>query len=1022
MTRQRPEPSGDLTAMEIAEAMWLASVVSRRGGALDHPPPGPRPPEETPDSRDSEPTPSTDPDLLTGNGHPRTEPMPPADAAEQPAGPSAFLPRPRPPAHTPAAFPRSDPQSEGRRVGAPPLAAPLALARALRPLRTHTVDSCSTRFDEAATARRAVEDDFWLPVFRPARSRPWHEATLIIDDSPTMSLWHRTGAEFAELLARIDAFGAVRTLRLDTTPSTDGGPPVLRNRTREVSPRSLGTPGRRSVVLVLTDGIGPAWRAGTAQTLLRDLARTHTTAVVQLLPERTWAWTGIQVRPALLHRAAHGPGNAELAPLTRPVDALDGLSLDDEVLGTEAGSDPLVPVLRLHPEFLGRWSRLAAGRRTREPFRLPVMLTSRPDGPRGSAEVQAAVQSARATVRHARSRVSPTAFDGAVRLAALPLSEAVVHRLPPLLDPGFQQEHLGELLASELLRLELDDDAGGGSTRFSIDSDVRAELLSYGNREDTYRSLRLARPLVTDQAQREVLTYQLRSFLGDPVTPPVVTDVNRAYVTLSKAVLRALSGPRVAHEDSDSLRASEEEASTDLAAGPRAELAVHDRSAALGPVSETATALSTDTPPSAVRSRRTTSIWYGLPPRNIHFTGRARELGTLEDRLLPEGPMTTVEALLGMGGIGKTQLAVEHVYRHSSAYDVICWIPSDHPTRIVAAFGEIARLLGLPPSPGAPAHADVPAVLETLRTGELWQRWLLIFDNADAVQDVQPFFPLSGPGRVLVTSRNKQWSHVARAVEVDALPRHDSRELLRRRGEHISHDQAEQLADALGDLPLALDQASAWLLDTGMPAEEYLRLFRSRVSELLTVDTPPGHHVPVAAAWDLALARLREEEPLALRILHVCSQLAPAPVPRGMFVAPGGGDSARDALPSTNPLLLARAIRALNRYSLARIDHRANSIQIHRLLSAVLTHTMTPAERTYARRVAWQLLAIQPPAAHLTDHLIASGAATATEAGIQSAVRAQLDWLESHGFTKDKQRLYREAHGNEDTGTGTCNG
>lgn len=207
-----------------------------------------------------------------------------------------------------------------------------------------------------------------------------------------------------------------------------------------------------------------------------------------------------------------------------------------------------------------------------------------------------------------------------------------------------------------------------------------------------------------------------------------------------------------------------------------------------------------------------------------------------------------------------------------------------------------------------------------------------------------------------------------------------------------------------------------------MPAEEYIRLFQEKVTEMLTVNTSPRYEVPVAAAWDVALARLREDEPLALRILQVCSQLCPGPLPRSMFVAPGGGHSTPDTLPATDPIRLGRAIRALNRHSLARIDHRADSIQIHRLLSAVLNHAMTAAERADARRTAWQLLAAQPPGAHLTDHLIASGAATATEAGIQSAVRAQLDWLASHGFTEDGQRLYREAYGIEDTGTSAHSG
>ncbi|SME88408.1 FxSxx-COOH system tetratricopeptide repeat protein [Streptomyces sp. Amel2xC10] len=994
MTQQRPEPSGDLTAMEIAEAVWLASVISRRGGALDRPPGSdPRSSELPPDSRESRPSPPADhvpapPDAESEVPLPDRS-APAVGTPDRLDAESATSRQPRPAGHSTE---DAAPALGGRSGRLPALSDPLALARALRPLRTHAAESRHRLFDEAATARRAAEDDFWLPVFRRARSRPWDEATLIIDDSPTMNLWTRTGTEFAELLARIDAFATVRTLKLDTTNGADRRAPVLRNRADEVSPRSLGGPGRRSVVLVLTDGIGAAWRTGTAPALLRDLARTHTTAVVHLLPERAWALSGITARSVPLRLAAPGPGNTGLLVSGRPdEDAYDASAFDEqgwdaEGWDAEGLAEPLVPVLGLRPGFLGQWSRLAAGRRTSEPLKLPVMLDADGASEGSGAAARAAAPSAGDTVRRARSRLSRTAFDGAVRLAALPLSEAVVHRLPPLLDPGFKLEHLGELLASELLLMEPAGVEGG----FAFDPGVREELLSYGNRADTYQALRRARPIVTDRVQHEFLAYQLRVFRGEDATPPVVTDGNRVYEGLSAAVLRAVSGPLVV----------------------RGVRAVPDEAVVQQPVPVTAMATTEAVALSTGgRSHRPSSIWYGVPQRNVHFAGRERELASLKKRLMPDGPMTAVDALLGMGGIGKSQLAIEYVYRHSHAYDVVCWIPAEQPSRIAAAFQQIARLLGLPLSSDAPVNEAVPAVLEALRAGDLWQRWLLVFDNAETVEDAQPFFPLSGPGRVLVTSRNSQWAHVAQALEVEVFSRQESRSLLRRRGEHISDDQADRLAEALGDLPLALAQASVWLLETAMPMEEYLRLFQEKRAELLSVELPRHFDLPVAAAWNVALARLREDSPLALRILQVCSQLASAPVSRSLFLASDGASSAPDDLPVTDPIRLGRAIRSLNRYSLARIDHRAGSIEVHRLVSAVLTGAMTPAERDDVRRTAWRLLAAQPPGAHLTDHLIASGAAAATEEPVRSAVHAQLDWLASNGATEDKRRLSREVYG-----------
>src|ERR1044072_5675640 len=158
------------------------------------------------------------------------------------------------------------------------------------------------------------------------------------------------------------------------------------------------------------------------------------------------------------------------------------------------------------------------------------------------------------------------------------------------------------------------------------------------------------------------------------------------------------------------------------------------------------------------------------------------------------------EALHGMGGVGKSQTVVEYIYRHASEYDVIWWIPAEQPSQISSSLVELAQRLGLQ-VPGT-ADAAVPGVLEALRRGEPYSRWLLVFDNADRPDVVSPFFPaVSGDtGHIVVTSRNSQWSGVARTVEVHLSTRKESKELLRRAGGEISEEDANELAEALGDL------------------------------------------------------------------------------------------------------------------------------------------------------------------------------------------------------------------------------
>ncbi|MFD0512381.1 NB-ARC domain-containing protein [Streptomyces aureus] len=129
---------------------------------------------------------------------------------------------------------------------------------------------------------------------------------------------------------------------------------------------------------------------------------------------------------------------------------------------------------------------------------------------------------------------------------------------------------------------------------------------------------------------------------------------------------------------------------------------------------------------------------------------------------LQEGTTAVLpEALQGMGGVGKSQLAVEYVYRHLNEYQIVWWIPAEQPQQIRQFLVQLANRLGLNVGSGE-ANTAVPAVIEALRVGEPFKNWLLIFDNAEDPESVREFFPTNGPGRILVTSRNAQWASSAR--------------------------------------------------------------------------------------------------------------------------------------------------------------------------------------------------------------------------------------------------------------------
>jgi tetratricopeptide (TPR) repeat protein len=354
-------------------------------------------------------------------------------------------------------------------------------------------------------------------------------------------------------------------------------------------------------------------------------------------------------------------------------------------------------------------------------------------------------------------------------------------------------------------------------------------------------------------------------------------------------------------------------------------------------------------------------IWGNVPPRNLNFTGRADLLSRLGERLTARGSTAVLpSALHGMGGIGKTQIAVEYIYQRLDDYDLVWWIDASRASRIVASLTELAQAMGLPGS--VAANTAVPAVREALRRGNPVRRWLLVFDSAEASETVLAFFPANGSGEILITSRNPDWASVARPLAVETFRRSESIELLKRRGPEIEDDDADRLADTLGDLPLALEQAAAWRTETGMPVNEYLRLFGEKRAEILDTSAPPHYEISVAAAWNVSFDELRARSPAAYQLLQICAFYAPDPIPRNLFTGVRGVSISPELDKALrDPMLLSRAIRAINRYGLAKIDHRKNTLQVHRLVQMALRNRMPPRHQEEVRHHAHLLLTNHDP-------------------------------------------------------------
>ena len=170
-------------------------------------------------------------------------------------------------------------------------------------------------------------------------------------------------------------------------------------------------------------------------------------------------------------------------------------------------------------------------------------------------------------------------------------------------------------------------------------------------------------------------------------------------------------------------------------------------------------------------------IW-NIPRRNNRFTGRDDALEELYGKLAGSGrnsgpPLETRLALYGISGVGKSQIAAEYAHRFGNDYDVVWWISATNRGAAREQLAELASRLGLPV--GQEIGDRIRAVHEALRTGRPYRRWLLIFDSADDMEQIEDLVP-DGRGHVLITTLTRDWSGSGSAQEIEVLALHPRRE------------------------------------------------------------------------------------------------------------------------------------------------------------------------------------------------------------------------------------------------------
>ena len=334
-----------------------------------------------------------------------------------------------------------------------------------------------------------------------------------------------------------------------------------------------------------------------------------------------------------------------------------------------------------------------------------------------------------------------------------------------------------------------------------------------------------------------------------------------------------------------------------------------------------------------------------LAPRPPVLAGREALLAALDARLAAgDGPAPRTVVLCGLGGAGKTSVAVEYAYHQLAEVGVAWQFPAEDATVLAAGFGGLAAQLGARGlADSRDPVASVHAVLARFAAP-----WLLIFDNVTDMASVGAFVPPAGPGRVLITSQNPNWP--GPVLDVPVLGPDVAAGFLVSRTGDPDRQAARELAGLVGGLPLALEQAAAYLQAVGGTLAGYLALFRQRRAGLLARGEPAGYSKTVASTWALAFERLQQAEPGAVGLLRLLAFCAAEAVPLDLLLQPRPGLAGRlgdqvgplVAPLIEDPLAAGDAIGALRRYSLVT-PAGDGAVSVHRLVQAVTADQM-PAD------------------------------------------------------------------------------
>jgi tetratricopeptide (TPR) repeat protein len=379
-------------------------------------------------------------------------------------------------------------------------------------------------------------------------------------------------------------------------------------------------------------------------------------------------------------------------------------------------------------------------------------------------------------------------------------------------------------------------------------------------------------------------------------------------------------------------------------------------------------------------------------PRNPYFTGRKSTLSKLRADFDADRHTVSTQVVKGLGGIGKTQIALEFAYRYASDYQAIWWVRAEDPDFLSSDYASFATALNLPEKKNKRPEIIISGVNRWLEKN---RDWLLILDNVKKPKDISGYLPRNTSGNILITSRHQVWEKWCRSLTIEFWPRNESVKFVTRRIKGSSLSDAALIAEALSDLPLALEQAGACIDAAGIACAAYLTLFKAQHRELWENEDPPVNYPDtIGTTASLALEKLKVESPASAWILNLCSFLGSNDIP--LDVIRGASKHVSEELSTffSDPEILNSAINALTQYALA--EKRQERLYIHHLIQSVIRDRLTSAEQKL-----WSSVAVRAVNTVFPDALVPNTDYQSEVSRLIYNGRAAIEHAGSYGIAPD---------------------